>query len=67
MWIFVHTCPIITEISGKTKRRLFEGYIVKPLKNEEYSGFMTTGALGHTNVRLHLADIQENKECRSYQ
>ena len=31
-----------------------------------YNEFMATGALGHIHVRLHVAGIQETKECSSY-
>ena len=41
-------------MSGKTKRKLFKNYTVKSLKSKEYSGIMTTSAVGHTNVMLHL-------------
>ena len=31
-----------------------------------HNGFMATGALGHTDVPLHVAGIQETKECSSF-
>ena len=37
------------------------------LPNHHHNGLMTIGALGHTHIRLHVAGIQESKDCPKYQ
>ena len=34
--------------------------------SHHHNAFMVTGGLGHTHARLHIAGIQETRECSTY-
>ena len=41
-------------------------FVTTCLSGRHHNGFLVTGALGHTHVRFHVADIRGTKESSSY-